>query len=194
MIDGQFAAPRGVLGRVVGWVMARANARLTRRVVGALVLSGSETVVEIGPGPGVGLVLLAGRLPRGRVFGVEPSAVMRAQAAGRVRGGRVTLLDATAASLSLPAGSVDAVCAVNNVQLWRPLPGSLARVFEVLRPGGVLAVGVTERAVLPEGGGVGRGFDQVLLPRLVAAGFEVVSAVWEPGGNGQELLIVARRP
>jgi len=176
--------------------MARSNAQLTHRVVAALNLSGEETVVEVGPGPGVGLWLLAEALPSGRVIGVEPSPVMRAQAAARTRrfADRVEIIDATAASVTLPAGSVDAVCAVNNVQLWQPLPASLARVFHLLRPGGSIMIGITERAVLPGGGSAGRDFDKQLLPRLSEAGFADLTAVWEPGGNGQELLVEGRRP
>jgi arsenite methyltransferase len=176
-------------------MMARSNATLTRRTVAALNLQGDETVIEIGPGPGVGLRLLAESLPRGRVVGAEPSPAMRAQAASRTRrfGDRVRLLDATASSLVLPAGSVDAVCAVNNVQLWEPLPASLAVVHDLLRPGGTLALGLTENAVLPRGGSVGREYDASLRPVLREAGFEVTTAEWEPGGNDQELLLLARR-
>lgn len=196
MIAQQFALPRGLLGRVVGAVMARANAVLTRRVVGALRLKGDETVLEIGPGPGIGLALLASLLPAGRVYGAEPSPVMRAQAASRTRrfADRVDLLDATADTLPLPPGSCDAVCAVNNVQLWQPLPESLARVFAVLVPGGTVALGVTENAVLPDGGSVGRTYDERLVPDLQRAGFVDLAATWEPGGNGHELLVTARRP
>ena len=196
MIAQQFALPRGVFGRIVGAVMARANATLTRRVVDALHLKGGETVLEIGPGPGTGLALLATLLPTGRVYGVEPSSVMRVQAASRTRrfADRVELIDATADTLPLPPGSCDAVCAVNNIQLWRPLPESLARVFDVLAPGGTVAFGVTERAVLPDGGSVGRTYDSRLMPVLEQAGFVDLTATWEPGGNGHELLVTARRP
>jgi SAM-dependent methyltransferase len=196
VISAQFARPRGLLGRLVGRTMARHNAQLTRRVVAALRLSGDETVVEFGPGPGVGLRLLAEALPAGRVIGVEPSPVMRAQAASRIRQvvDRVEMVDATADTIALPDGSVDGVCAVNNVQLWRPLPVSLARVFQLLRPGGSIVLGVTEHAVLTEGGSVGRDFDRRLLPHLTEAGFVDLTAVWEPGGNGQELLVTGRRP
>jgi len=196
VIDGQFARPRGVFGRLVGRTMARRNATLTRRTVAALGLRGDETVVEIGPGPGVGLVLLAEALPHGRVIGAEPSPAMRAQAASRTRrfGDRVRLLDATADTLRLPPGAADAVCAVNNVQLWQPLPASLAVVHDLLRPGGTLALSVTENAVLPGGGAVGRGYAAVLGPHLRAAGFDTTPAVWEPGGNGHEMLLLARRP
>jgi SAM-dependent methyltransferase len=196
MISGQFARPRGWLGRLVGRVMARQNAVLTHRVVAALTLRGDETVVEFGPGPGVGLRLLAEALPGGHVIGVEPSPVMRTQAAARTQqfADRVELIDATADTVTLPAGSVDAVCAVNNVQLWQPLPASLARVLELLRPGGTVAFGITENAVLPDGGSAGRDFDALLLPYLTQAGFTDLIAAWEPGGNGEELLVEGRRP
>jgi SAM-dependent methyltransferase len=175
--------------------MARSNAQLTHRVVAALALRGNEFVVEFGPGPGVGLRLLAEAVPHGRVVGVEPSPVMRAQAAARTRqfADRVELIDATADTVALPAGSIDAVCAVNNVQLWQPLPASLARVIGLLRPGGVIAFGVTEHAVLPDGASAGRDFDARLLPQLADAGFTDLTAVWEPGGNGHELLVVGHR-
>jgi arsenite methyltransferase len=196
MISGQYARPRGLLGRLVGRTMARDNAQLTRRLVAALKLSGDETVVEFGPGPGVGLRLLAEALPDGRVIGVEPSPVMRAQAGARTRqfAHRVEIIDATAETVTLPAGSIDAVCAVNNVQLWQPLPASLARIFQLLRPGGTMAIGITEHAVLADGGSAGRNFDTRLLPCLTQAGFIDLIAVWKPGGNGEELLIEGRRP
>jgi arsenite methyltransferase len=196
VIAAQFARPRGLLGRLVGRVMARDNAVLTRRVVAALRLHGDETVVEFGPGPGVGLRLLAEALPGGRVIGVEPSPVMRAQAASRIRrfADRVELVDATADTVTLPAGSVDAACAVNNVQLWQPLPASLARVLSLLRPGGVFVLGITENAVLPGGSSAGRDVDKWLLPSVAEAGFTDLAAVWEAGGNGAELVIEGRRP
>jgi SAM-dependent methyltransferase len=196
VFSAQFARPRGLLGRLIGHAMARKNAQLTRRVVAALELRGDESVVEFGPGPGVGLRLLVEALPKGRVIGVEPSPVMRAQAAARTRqfAHQVELIDATAESIALPAGSIDAVCAVNNVQLWQPLPASLARVLQLLRPGGAVAFGITEHAVLRDGGSAGRDFDTYLLPYLTEAGFTDLTATWEPGGNGEELLVEGRRP
>src|SRR5690349_9305590 len=195
VISAQFARPRGLLGRLVGRSMARHNAHLTRRVVAALDLRGDETVVEFGPGPGVGLRLLAEAAPDGRVIGVEPSPVMRAQAAARTRryAGRIELIDATADTVTLPAGSVDGVCAVNNVQLWQPLAASLAHVFALLRPGGAIVLGITENAVLADGGSAGREVHTWLVPALAEAGFTDLTAVWEPGGNGHELVVEGRR-
>jgi ubiquinone/menaquinone biosynthesis C-methylase UbiE len=195
VLSHQFARPRGLLGRVVGRTMARINAALTQRVIGSLELTGQEAVLEIGFGPGIGLELLSRALPEGRVCGADPSPLMLARARARLgrRAGQVELVEGTAVALPWADGTFDAVCAVNNVQLWEPLEASLAKVRAVLAPGGRLALGNTERAVLPGGGSVGRDYDGRLVPALEAAGFRVDSAVWARGGNGQELLVLARR-
>jgi len=196
MLNRHFAHPQGPLGRLVGRMMARKNAALTHRVIAAAGLRGNETVLEIGCGPGVGLVALAVALPHGQVLGAEPSAVMRQQAAGRLRGyrHRVHLVDATADTLPWPAGTVDVVLAVNNVQLWQPVAGSLARVREVLVPGGHLLIGLTEHAVRSDGSTVPADIDSWLVSELAAAGFDVVRQEWAPGGNGRELLVVSSSP
>jgi SAM-dependent methyltransferase len=195
MLNRHFAHPQGLLGRLAGRMMARKNATLTHRVIAAAGLRGTETVLEIGCGPGVGLAALAAVLPHGQVLGAEPSAVMRQQAAGRLRayGDRVHLVDATAGTPPWPAGTVDVVLAVNSVQLWQPLAGSLALVREVLVPGGHLLVGLTEHAVRPDGSTVPADIDSWLVSELATAGFDVVRQEWEPGGNGRELLVAARR-
>ena len=195
MLNRYFAHPQGPLGRLVGRRMARKNATLTHRVIAAAGLRGTETVLEIGCGPGVGLVALAAALPHGQVLGAEPSAVMRKQAAGRLRGhsNRVHLVDATAGTLPWPAGTVDVVLAVNSVQLWQPPAWSLARVRVVLVPGGHLLIGLTEHAVRSDGSTVPADIDSWLVSKLARAGFDVVRQEWQPGGNGRELLVVARR-
>jgi hypothetical protein len=69
----------------------------------------------------------------------------------------------------------------------------LAKVFQLLRPGGTIAIGITENAVLPDGGSAGRDYDTGLLPHLTEAGFVDLTAVWEAGGNGEEVLVLGHR-
>lgn len=57
-----------------------------------------------------------------------------------------------------------------------------------------MALGITGRAVLADGGSTGRDYDTRLLPHLTEAGFLDLIAVWEPGGNGEELLVEGGRP
>ena len=54
--ESQFALPRGALGSVVGWVMAVGNADMEHRAITALNLRGHEVVLEIGFGPGIGIL------------------------------------------------------------------------------------------------------------------------------------------
>lgn len=196
MILQQFALPTGRLGSVIGAYMARGNARLAHRVVDALELSGDESVLEIGYGPGVGLLRLAERLPRGRVYGIDPSPVMRTQAAARIRhvAERVELAEGTAQTLPWPAEAFNAVCSVNSVQLWQPREPSLKQVLDSLVPGGRLALGVSERAVLPAGHFAGRTYDGELCPALEEAGFTQVAATWYKDSTRWQLLVLARKP
>ena len=81
----QFALPHGAMGAVVGWSMAAINSDMERCAVDALGLRGTESALEIGFGPGVGVARLARRLRGGRVAGIDPSVVMVTEASRRNR-------------------------------------------------------------------------------------------------------------
>ncbi|MCL4368055.1 MAG: class I SAM-dependent methyltransferase [Actinobacteria bacterium] len=102
-LNSNFGQPRGSLGRVAGWIMARENVRVNRLVVALLAIGPEDSVLEIGCGPGVALADAAGRASRGFVSGVDPSAVMVAQAERRCRkaidSGRAEVRLAPAAAL-----------------------------------------------------------------------------------------------
>jgi ubiquinone/menaquinone biosynthesis C-methylase UbiE len=181
---------------VVGGLMAVMNAAQVKAVITELVPAAGERVLEIGFGPGIGLVELARAAPDVQVAGIDPSAAMVASAGRRVRrfGSRVQVREGSAAALPWDEATFDAVCATNSVQLWQPRTGSLAEVLRVLRPGGRLVLGVHERAVLPEGGSAGLRFDQALLPELEAVGFSAVTGEWRPSKGGRALFARGVRP
>jgi SAM-dependent methyltransferase len=134
---GQAALPRGVVGRVVGAIMARLNADMEYRSVAMLEARGEERVLEIGYGPGIGVRALVTALPRGTVAGIDPSTVMRAQAQRRVaRAGAVELRVGEVSSLPWPDASFDGVIAVNNAQFWPRPDSDLAELLRVLTPTG----------------------------------------------------------
>ena len=58
MIASHFGRPRGLIGRLVGRIMARSNGDFNRWVVEQLAKNSQDQparIVELGPGPGVGL-------------------------------------------------------------------------------------------------------------------------------------------
>src|SRR5215204_1732821 len=96
----QFGHPSGLVGRLVGRMMARGNAGFNTWVVQSLRErldpDALTQVLELGPGPGVGLACLLDAFPRAQVWGVDQSSTMLSQArrhnAPAVREGRLQLV------------------------------------------------------------------------------------------------------
>ena len=126
--------------RLTAQVMARRNRGAEREAIDVLDPRPSDRVVAIGVGAGVGVELLARRVAF--VFAVDPSRVMVDETTRRnrvaVEAGRVVVARSTAARLAVDDGDLDGAVAVNSIQMWEPLAGSLAEVARVLRPGGRL--------------------------------------------------------
>lgn len=191
LLETGFGRPRGPLGRVGGWLMARGNAATEQRLVEFARLMPDESVLVLGPGPGVGLQAAAARARH--VVGVDPSATMlavcRKRCAPMVADGTVELLQGDAANTGLPDSSVDVVLSVNNVMLWPDWHAGFNEVRRVLRPGGRMLLSAHNKW-LPGG-----------LRKLAAAvddaGFdEIQTWTWEPPGRGATTAaqLRARRP
>ncbi|MEV7045985.1 methyltransferase domain-containing protein [Amycolatopsis sp. NPDC051061] len=140
----QFHHPRGIGGRVAGWVMAHRGSNRQRNiwVVGLLDVQPEERVLEVGFGPGIALGELAARATRGRVYGVDHSAVMVQRASRRTRAAadRIELIHASVDRLPSFGEPLDAVLAVNSSGFWPDPPQRLRELRGLLRPGGRIAL------------------------------------------------------
>ena len=112
-----------------------------------LALAPGERVLEIGYGTGHCLVQIAEAVgPEGKVFGIDLSEGMRAQARDRVEKehliDRVKLSCGDATHLPYPDGSMDAVFMSFTLELFDTpeIPQVLASCARVLRPGGRIGV------------------------------------------------------
>jgi trans-aconitate 2-methyltransferase len=111
------------------------------KVVDRLPLEGDEVVLDAGCGTGRVTALLCERLPRGRVIAVDADAAMvaacRATLGEQVDSGRVEVRQADL--LSLDVGEpVDAVLSTATFHWILDHDALFARLFAVLRPGGLL--------------------------------------------------------
>src|SRR5580692_5640167 len=133
-VIGQAHHPRGAAGRVTAWEMASrpSNRQRNRWVAALLEVRPTDTVLEIGFGPGLAIEALA-RADAGHVYGVDHSAVMLRQAARRnaaaIRAGRVTLINASADQLPPDlSGPFDVILAVNSLGFWSAPADRLAEL------------------------------------------------------------------
>lgn len=115
-----------------------------QREIADLLAAPGADLCEVGCGPGVLAALLAQRHPRLRLHLVDPSPIMRSQAAHRCRqwqsAGRIQIYAGTADQLPLPDASCDTVVATNTVVMWPDLAAGLGEIRRVLRPHGRLVL------------------------------------------------------
>ncbi|MFI7678227.1 class I SAM-dependent methyltransferase [Actinophytocola sp. NPDC049390] len=140
----QFGRPRGVGGRLSGWVMAHrgSNRQRNRWVVSLLAVGPEDRVLEVGFGPGVALAELARR--SGHVRGIDHSDLMVRRARRRL-GGQVDVTCTSVARLPDFGEPLDVVLAVNSIGFW---PAPVERLRELrarLRPGGRIALATQPR-------------------------------------------------
>lgn len=132
--------PSGFTGRIFGFLMERLAAPNYRWVISVLAPATPKTYLEIGFGTGRLAELVAKKLKPMRIAGVDPSELMFARASRRLKRFRkrtevdLKLGDDTA--LDWPVRSFDAIIASHSFQFWADPHTTLARVRDLLAPGG----------------------------------------------------------
>lgn len=107
----QFGRPQGLLGRIVGVIMAYENRQRNRWAVSLLGIQPTDRVLEVGFGPGLAIEGIARLAERGFVAGVDFSEVMVQQARKRnsaaIRARRVQLKLGAVSALPYGDGTFD---------------------------------------------------------------------------------------
>ena len=142
-IARQLSCPTGFLGRIMGLLMNRHNAKMNGFAVRLLELKPADRVLEIGFGGGLNLPsLIAGAA---FVAGVERSQEMIRRAktkfADAVSTGRADFREGTVDQLPFEGSSFQKACTVNTIYFWRSLDAGFAEIYRVLSPGGCLVLG-----------------------------------------------------
>lgn len=202
LIARQGRQPSGLLGHIVGRIMARETHAANLVALEALKLAPDDRVLEVGVGHGRTLAAAAEIVTRGRLAGVDPSEVMLQIARGRnakaLRAGRMELRSGVSAQLPFADGAFDKVYAVHTIYFWSAPERDLAEIFRVMVAGGRLVLGYRPR----EDDGFVRDFPADVyairstseIERLVsAAGFSDIETKSRTIGRGVMAWTVAQK-
>lgn len=204
-IAAQARHAKGPLGRLVASVMARETWVVNQRAIVALGITEGDRVLDVGCGHGRSLANLAARAPKGRVTGVDPSALMVDIAVHRnrslVKARRVDVTIAAVEALPFPDGSFDKALCVHVLYFWASLDAGLREIARVLKPGGQLALvfrsAADDRAVAGFPADVYR-FPNLIdvISELESAGFAIdrLETVDGPESRRPNLIVVRREP
>jgi len=194
VIAGQFGNPRGLLGRLVGHVMALNNSKRSTWVLSLLALGEADRVLEVGFGSGVDIRRVAEVAVKGAVAGVEHSKTMLSQASRRnrqsIRAGQVRLREGSAEHLPFADNSFDKAFSINSVQFWEDLDQSFGEAARVLQPGGLLATAIRPRNADADQS-TSREWGRRLAGHLQAAGFTRIDVRLEPSGRVPTVCVLA---
>ena len=197
--SSQWGRPRGLVGSLVGWVMAVKNTAMNRAAVTALDLTPSDRVLEIGCGPGVALTMVDSRAAY--AAGLDHSPVMVAQATWRNRRaiaeGRIAVVEASVARLPFPEADFDKVFTVNSFHFWPAPEAALAEARRVLKPDGrvVLAIRASNRPLAFDVAGAAKGAERARRAQqaLATAGFAKITTEEHHAGRLIALCVIARK-
>lgn len=146
IMENMFCAPKGTLGRLGGQLMSR-DRWLPTWVLDLLEIHPSDSVLEIGPGPGLGLQLAAARAYEGWIVGVDRSETMLEMARRRnralIEAGRIELHLGSANRLPFDDATFDKAMTINSHHIWPDPVVGLREIKRALRPGGRIAIAIT---------------------------------------------------
>jgi SAM-dependent methyltransferase len=141
-VYSQFGKPRGVLGYIADYIMARRPSNIERNdwALSLLAIEPADRILEIGFGPGIAAGKAAAKAAE--VVGLDRSALMVRQAVRRnkelIEQGKLKLMLGSIEELTPELGLFDKIYSMNVVQFWREPLSAFRTLKTRLKPGGVI--------------------------------------------------------
>ena len=136
--------PVGFSGKIMVAMMNLGHSPVARWGLCFLELAPDARVLDCGCGGGANIKRLLKLCPKGKVQGIDYSAVSVEKArkvnAGAIAAGQCTVQQASVAELPFEAEQFDVVTAFETVYFWPELAQNFREVYRVLKPGGTLLI------------------------------------------------------
>ena len=136
--------PVGFSGKIMVVMMNLGHSPVARWGLRFLELAPDARVLDCGCGGGANIKRLLKLCPKGKVQGIDYSAVSVEKArkvnAGAIAAGQCTVQQASVAESPFEAEQFDVVTAFETVYFWPELAQNFREVYRVLKPGGTLLI------------------------------------------------------
>jgi cyclopropane fatty-acyl-phospholipid synthase-like methyltransferase len=155
IIVEQFKKPRGLLGRLAGFIMAirPSNRQRNEWTISLLELEPNHKVLEIGCGPGFALKVCTAKLSEGHIVGIDHSEVMVSQAqhrlAAEIKAGRTEVRLSSLFDLEVERNVYDRIFSSNVIQFLPDIDAGFRKIYDCLIDHGVVATTYQPRSKKP---------------------------------------------
>jgi len=197
----QFARPHGLLAGVFGAMMNGGNREVNLRSLEALEVEPGQRVLEVGFGGGGTLEILIQEKKCGYVGGLDASPEMVRAAEHKfapwIAEGRMAIRQGSAESIPSADAELDRVLSVNSIFYWPDPARGVREIRRVLRPGGLLVLGLRNKAATDKIGIDRLGYwsptEEEIKTLLLDAGFESVSTQSHSDGARGDFIVPRAR-
>jgi ubiquinone/menaquinone biosynthesis C-methylase UbiE len=146
----QARKPTGIFGRFyMSRVFEKGNAGLNALVYENLSVKESDHILEIGFGTGTQIKKIAGQLKKGLIEGVDFSKTMVSIAQKKnkkfISTGKVKIHSGDFNEMRFRDNSFDTVFTVNTIYFWQNPEITIAKIYRILKPGGIVVIGFHDR-------------------------------------------------
>ena len=136
--------PVGLGGKIMVAMMNLGHSPVAQWGLQFLNVASDAKVLDCGCGGGANIKTLLKRCPKGKVQGIDYSAVSVEKArkvnASAIAAGRCAVRQASVAELPFEAEQFDVVTAFETVYFWPELAQNFREVYRVLKPGGTFFI------------------------------------------------------
>jgi ubiquinone/menaquinone biosynthesis C-methylase UbiE len=146
-LAAQLCQPSGLFGKfLMADFLNRHNERMNHSAVDRLELQPTDAVLDIGFGGGVTIYKMLETIETGKIYGVDFSHEMVAQAKQKFRteieSNKVSIELGDVNKLPFAEHTFDKICTVNTIYFWDEPLASLKEIKRVLKNDGRLVVGI----------------------------------------------------
>jgi ubiquinone/menaquinone biosynthesis C-methylase UbiE len=154
LIATQFKRPTGLFGRFTANLMIKNNHHNYETMIRELNLQPGEKLLEIGYGPGIGLHTIAEQCADCMIYGLDFSSLMYKKACEHNKAfidkGNMILEYGDFLQKAVAGKNFDKIFCLNVIYFWDELNTPFAKVFSLLKQGGMFCIYMASKDSLIE--------------------------------------------